>query len=77
MIDGESMKINCNNYQTKEIIRFMRESTDKTQKEFAYDVNKTREWCAAVEGGKSNVLLKDFIELANINNIKITMSKEK
>ena len=70
------MKICCNELETKEIIRFMRESTDKTQKEFAYDLNKTREWCAAVEGGKSNVLLKDFIKLAKINNIKITMTME-
>lgn len=74
---GEYMKFKCNNYQTKDIIRFMRESTDKTQKEFARDIGKTREWCAAVEGGKSNVLLKDFITLAEINNINIIINKEK
>ena len=71
------MKIKLNNYDTKDIIRFMRECSGKTQTEFANDINKTREWCAAVEGGKSNVIFKDFIELARINKIDINMTKEK
>ena len=71
------MKIKCNNYETKDIIRFMRECSGKTQTTFAKDIGKTREWCAAVEGGKSNVILKDFIKLAKINDIDIDMIKTK
>lgn len=71
------MKIKLNNYDTKDIVRFMRECSGKTQTNFAKDINKTRAWCAAVEGGKSNIILKDFIKLAKINNIEINMIKEK
>ena len=45
------MKILCNKYETKEIIKFMRDCSEKTQKEFA----------------------SDFLELAKINNIDISM----
>lgn len=69
------MNIKCNNYKTKDIIRFMRDCTEKTQKEFAKDLNKTRDWCAKIEGGNSNILLEDFLELARLNKIDIIMKK--
>lgn len=34
------MEVNCIKYSTKEIIRFMRECTEKTQKEFAGNLNR-------------------------------------
>lgn len=70
---GESMKILCNKYETKEIIKFMRDCSEKTQKEFASDLGKMRGWTAKLEGGETNISLKDFLELAKINNIDIIM----
>lgn len=70
------MKVNCNKYETKEIIKFMRDCSEKTQTEFAKDVNKKRGWTAKLEGGDTNITLKDFLKLANINNIEIIMQKK-
>lgn len=67
------MKILCNKYETKEIIKFMRDCSEKTQKEFASDLGKMRGWTAKLEGGETNISLKDFLELAKINNIDIIM----
>ncbi|MBS5805712.1 MAG: hypothetical protein KIC90_00835 [Firmicutes bacterium] len=67
------MKILCNKYETKEIIKFMRDCCEKTQTEFASDLNKKRGWTAKLEGDETNITLKDFLELAKINNIDIIM----
>ena len=70
---GEDMKILCNKYNTKEIIKFMRDCTEKTQAEFANDLNKNGEWTAKLEGRETNITLKNFLTLAKINNIDIIM----
>jgi len=54
----------------------MRDATEKTQKEFASDLNKQRGWTAKLEGGVTNITLKDFLELAKINDIEIIMRKK-
>lgn len=71
------MKVLCNKYETKELIKFMRDCSEKTQTEFANDIGKKRGWAAKLEGGVSNITLKDFLLLAQINDIKIIMEKEK
>jgi len=56
----------------------MRDCSEKTQSEFAKDINKQRGWTAKLEGGITNISLKDFLKLAKINNIDIIMkSNEK
>lgn len=70
------MEIKCNNYKTKDIIKFIRDCSEKTQTEFAKDVNKKRGWCAKLEAGETNITLNTLISLANINNIEIII-KEK
>lgn len=56
----------------------MRDCSEKTQKDFASDINKKRGWTAKLEGGETNITLKDFLKLAKINNIDIIMkSNEK
>ena len=67
------MNIICNKYETKEIIKFMRDCSEKTQSEFAKDLNKKRGWTAKLEGGITNITLNDFIKLAKINDIDIIM----
>ena len=70
------MEVNCNKYETKEIIKFMRDCTEKTQAEFARDLNRQRGRCAKLECGVTNISLKDFLELARINDIDIIMRKK-
>ena len=61
------MEIKCNNYETKDIIKFMRDCSEKTQREFANDVNKKRGWCAKLEGGETNITLDTLIKLGLVN----------
>ena len=69
------MEIKCNDYKTKDIIRMMRDCTEETQAKFAKSIQKGRDWCAKIEGGNSNIILEDFIKLANNYNIEIIMKK--
>ena len=74
-LGGKDMRINCNEYEVKDVIRIMRDTSGKTQTEFAKSIKKTRGWCAQIEGGTINILLKDFLLLAKINNINIIMEE--
>ena len=69
------MKINANIYETKDILKIIREWTNKTQKEFGNDVGKTNEWVKANEAGKTNYYFKDLLDLCKKNNIDIIISK--
>ena len=70
------MKINANKYETKDILKIIREWTNKTQKEFGNDVGKTNEWVKANEAGKTNYYFKDLLDLCKKNNIEIIISKK-
>ena len=70
----KKMSVQFENYEQKDIIRFLREATGKTQTEFAKDIGKSRNWIAKVENGEINILFKDFLELTKKNNIKVTMT---
>jgi len=39
----------------------MRDSTDKTQTEFARDINKTRSWTAKAERDEIKIYFSDFL----------------
>lgn len=69
------MKINANKYETKDILKIIREWTNKTQKDFGNDVGKTNEWVKANEAGKTNYYFKDLLDLCKKNNIDIIISK--
>lgn len=69
------MKIYANKYETKDILKIIREWTNKTQKEFGNDVGKTNEWVKANEAGKTNYYFKDLLDLCKKNNIDIIISK--
>lgn len=71
------MNVNCNKYKANEIIKFMRECTEKTQTEFAKDVNKKRGWADKAERAIIRIYLNDFLELAKKNNIEIIMKQNK
>lgn len=69
------MEIKCNNFKTKDIIKIMRDCTNKTQSEFAKNIQKTRSWTAKAERDEINISLNDFLKLARLNNIEIIMKK--
>lgn len=69
------MELNCTKYKQKDIIKYMRDCTDKTQTEFAKSVGKTRGWTAKAERDEINISLNDFLKLAKIYGIEIIMKK--
>ena len=71
------MRINCNNYNPKDIIRFIRENSGKTQTSFAKDLNKTRSWTAKAERGEIKISFDDFLKILEINHIDMTLSSER
>ena len=52
MNGDEKMEIKANKYTGKDILRFIRENTNSTQKEFAKNIDKSRDWQASNEIGR-------------------------
>ena len=65
------MEINATKYKGKDILKFIRENSNMTQKEFAKTINKTRDWQASNETGRSRYFIDDLIEIAKANNLDI------
>ena len=70
------MKLNTNKYEANDIIKIIREWTNKTQKEFGKDIGKSNEWVKANESGKTNYYFKDLLTLCKKNNITIIITKD-
>ena len=70
------MKMVINDYESKDIIRFMREWTELTQNEFAKTLHRSRESIAKIETGTRNCYLKTFLDIANKHGIKVTLEKK-
>ena len=70
------MKLKANDYTPSEILKFIRQSTDMTQKEFAKSINKSVHWCQSNELGRTNYHFKDLLELANKHKIEIYIVKK-
>ena len=71
------MEIKANDYDPKDIFKFMRQATDLTQKDFAKTINKSKDWCQSNELGRSNYLFKDLLELAKKHDFEIIIKRIK
>ena len=65
------MEIKANKYAGKDILRFIRENTNLTQKEFAKNIDKSRDWQASNEIGRFHYSIDDLIKIANTYNLEI------
>ena len=65
------MEIKANKYAGKDILRFIRENTNLTQKEFANNINKTRDWQASNEIGRCRYSIDNLIKIANTYDLDI------
>ncbi len=70
------MEIKANKYAGKDILRFIRENTNLTQKEFAKNIDKSRDWQASNEIGRCHYFIDEIIKIANTYNLEIII-KEK
>ncbi len=70
------MRLNANEYQANEIIKFIRQNTNLTQKEFAEQIEKSAAWQQSNELGRANYYFKDLQKIAKTFDLEIII-KEK
>ena len=72
------MEIKANKYKANEILKFIRQNTNLTQKEFAKRINKSEDWQYSNESGRSRYFFNDIIDIANTYDLEIIIKdKEK
>ncbi len=70
------MKIIANNYEAKDIIKFIRESTELTQNEFGKSINKSLRTIQDYESGRRRYNIETLLDIAKKHNITITIEKK-
>ena len=70
------MVINFNNYEPNEVMRFIREYTGLTQKEFGKSINKSERTIQDYESGRRRYYVETLKLISKIHNIKITIESE-
>ncbi len=71
------MKIQASDYNSKEILKIIREWTELTQDEFASKSKVSKGTIQNYEQGKRNYTFKWLMEVCKENNIKIIFEKNK
>lgn len=71
------MEIKANDYKANEVLRFIRQNTNKTQKDFAKSINKSEDWEYSNECGRSRYYFNDLIDIANKYNLDIIIKERK
>jgi len=74
---GDNMKLNANDFSKGEIIKFIREWTSLTQKEFAKKVHKSKRTIEQYEAGTVNYNIQFLQDVAKMFDIEIIISKKK
>lgn len=70
------MKFIANNYEPKEIIRIIRESTELTQEKFGKTIERSKDTIQSYELGRNKMTLDKFMEIAKKHNLVITIEKK-
>lgn len=69
------MKIIANNYKANEIIKIIREWSEKTQSKFAAEIGKSKDTVQSYELGRNKMTLNTLLEIAKKENLIITIEK--
>jgi len=70
------MQLNTNEYKPNEILKFIRQYTNLTQKEFAKSIDKSVDWQQSNELGRSNYYFKDLIAIAKKYDLEIIIKSK-
>ena len=70
------MKIKVSDYETKDILRIMREWTELTQKEFGESIGLGDMTIYFYEKGRRRCYLDTFFKMAKTHGITITIEKK-
>lgn len=65
------MKIKANEYAANEVLKFIRQNTNLTQKEFANKLKKSSAWQQSNELGRANYYFKDLLLIAKTFDLDI------
>lgn len=71
------MKINANNYEAKDIVKFIREWTELNQRDFGKTINRSRDSINNIENGRNRMYLNDFLEMCKTHNVNVIIEKQK
>lgn len=70
------MKIILEQYEAKDIIKFIRQSTGLTQEKFGKKINKNKNTIQSYELGRNKMSLNTFLEILKEFNIKISIEEK-
>ena len=71
------MKLIANDYESKDIIKIIREWTDLKQLDFGETIGRSRRTIQDYEAGITNYSVKMLLEIAKKHDIKITIESKK
>lgn len=71
------MEFKGNDFQANEILKFIRQNADLTQKELANILNKSTNWVKNNEQGLNRYYFEDLIKIANICNVEIIFREKR
>lgn len=71
------MEFKANNYKPNEILRFIRQSADKTQEQMAKEIGKSKNWIKNNEQGINRYYFEDLIKIADLYDIDIIFKERK
>lgn len=74
---GGSMKFIANNYEEKDIMKFLREGTNLKQEDFGKTVGLSKMTIQGYERGIRNYTFKTFMKIAKNHGYIITIEKKK
>lgn len=70
------MKINAKDYNSKDIVRIIREWTELNQTEFGKKINRSRDSVNNIENGRNRMFLNDFLDMCKTFDIKVTIERK-
>lgn len=70
------MRVTLNKYEPKDVIRFIREATGLSQKEFGKSINKSERTIQDYEAGRRRCYVDTLKLICKVHNVKIIIEKE-
>lgn len=71
------MKLRVNDYDPRDIIKFIREYSGLNQNDFAKQLDKSKDWQQSVELGRINYKFIDLLRAAKIHDLEIIIQSKK
>lgn len=69
------MEFKANDYKANEVLKFIRQSTGKTQEVFSKEIGKSKNWVKNNEQGINRYFFEDLLKIAKMYDIEIIIKK--